>query len=608
MILKILTRALFLLIAFGPALVSVIPQTVVAETTKVCLPCDGDCLNCGGNRTIWVDQVYGREGNSGFSITEAVPTISEGADLLQGGDVMIVRPGIYYETPVFSNLNSSKNDPVWILSEQPGAAVISGLWQAAAEGSVRWTEAGGNIYQARHDDAFMGEAEGKFLFRYKSLADLAAKSVLNIEKPPYGFAYENGDIYLHLPSGGDPNGVPIALTDKFEQAIVRIENSPYVILDGFTITGAGGTEAIVADRASHHVTLRNLIVTHSRIAAKLPDHSLFEWSEYSYPGFYQFVDDLIDLNLHRASDGTNYAIFELVKKYFAEKGNAWLEGGLAESFDVPSANAEFRYLFTHQIFDGQRLGAFNDSTSHHNVCNYAYDDCIEFEHWSPSHPSSNLHVHDSLLMNAMGSVLSHQDVTGNMEGPHYVYRNVIYNTDFKHAHPAFLVKNRSLTESDKIIYHHNLLQNWQGANSGWGETNWLFWDNQKGTPEHLTFRNNIILFDQLTDKNDQASPNMDFNILVNANDSPDVRGNGGQYLGRDTGALMFKNDATLDFGLKQGSPAIDAGTPLPEDWPDSRENTDKPDIGPFEFGDNPGPDWPRPRSTVFTAEKPDRWP
>ena len=348
-------------------------------------------------------------------------------------------------------------------------------------------------------------------------------------------------------------------------------------------------------------------MTHSRLAARLPDDSLFEWSEYSYPGFYNFVDDLIDLNEGRESEEGNYAIFDLVKTYFSENGNSWLEGGLAESFDVPSRHAEFRYVYTHQIFDGQRLGAFVDSSSHHNVCNYAYDDCIEFEHWRPTHPSSNLHVHDSLLMNAMGSALSHQDASGGMQGPHYVYRNVIYNTDRKHAHPAFLVKNRSLTASDKIIYHHNLMQNWRGDNRGWGSTNWLFWDNEKGTPEHLTFRNNIILFDQLTDKNNRESPDSDHNILINREDNRDVRGGDGQYLGHSLDVLKFRNEDDLDFGLERDSPAIDAGGSLPSDWPDSRRTDGRPDIGPFEYGDDPGPDWPRPRRTVFTSDMPDRW-
>ena len=602
---KLLMRATFLILAIG--LCFEMSFTGQAEANS-CLPCDGDCGSCGGKRMIWVDQVNGSDGNSGLDVNQAVQTIQRGADLVRGGDVMIVRPGTYYETPVFSDLGSSETEPVWILSEVPGAAVISGLWPEADQGLVEWTSVGADIYAAPHGDSFMGEAADHFLFRYKSLEDLDAASVLDIQKPPYGFTHVDGWIYLRLPNGADPNGVSIKLTDQFSQPVIRVANSPFLILDGFKVEGSGGTEAIVIDPASHHVTLRNLIVTHSRIAAKLPDHSLFEWSEYSYPGFYNFVDDLIDLNEGRTEDGShNYAIFDLVKKYFSERGNAWLEGGLAESFDVASKNAEFRYLYIYEVFDGQRFGAFVDSTSHHNICNYAYDDCIEFEHWSPTHPSRNLRVHDSLLMNAMGSALSHQDASGGMEGPHYVYRNVIYNTDYKHAHPAFLVKNRSLTASDEIIYHHNLMQNWRGKNKGWGNTNWLFWDNQKGTPQHLTFRNNIILFDQLTDKNERARPNSDYNILVNAKDSPDVRGRGGQYLGEDQTALLFNNETALDFGLQRGSPAIDAGEPLPEGWPDSRPATDKPDIGPFEFGERPGPDWPRPRRTVFTTEKPDRW-
>ena len=566
-------------------------------------PRSGDaCPSCGDRRTIWVDQANGDDRNTGLSIDDALKTIGQGALLLRGGDIMMVRPGVYYETPVFSDLGSSEGSPVWIRSEKPGEAVISGLWPAADQGRVAWTPLGDGLYAAAHGDSFMGEAAGRFLFRYKSLADLEAGAVIGISKPPYGFAHQDGQIYLRLPDGVDPNGLSVKLTDRFSQPIVTIKTSPYVILDGFRIAGAGGTDAIETDQASHHLTLRNLVVTHSRRAARLPDDSLFEWSEYTYPGFYRFVDDLIDLN-----DGDNQAIFELVKTYFSEDGNAWLEGGIAESFATPSRNVEFRYLYTHQIFDGQRLGAFVDSSSHHNVCEYAYDDCIEFEHWRPNHPGSNLRVHDSLLLNAMGSALSHQDSSGTMRGPQFVYRNVIYNTDFKHAHPTYLVKNKNLRASTKIVYHHNLLQNWKGANDGWGQTNWLYWDNKAGDPQYLTFRNNIILFDDLSDDGYPDHPDSDSNILVNARDNPQLRGAAGRYLGVDAAALRFRNPDDLDFTLEEGSPAIDAGVALPSDWPDSRTVSGQPDIGPFEFGDTIGPDWPRPRRTVFTKAEPDRW-
>lgn len=580
-----------------------VPATTSSAASQSCLSCGGDCGLCNGDgRTIWVDQAKGDDRRSGLSKEDALQTISEGATRLRGGDVMIVRPGHYDETPIFSDLGSARDAPVWILSEQPGAAVISGLWRDAAEGKADWRLVGDDIYEARHGDAFMGEAEGRFLFRYKSLADLVNESVVGVTKPRYGFAHQGGRLYLRLPSGGDPNQVPVRLTDQFRQTIVTIEKSPYVILDGFAIEGAGETAAVYVDPASHHVTLRNLVITHSRLAAKLPDDSLVEWSEYTYPGFHNFVDDLIDLN-----DGDNTTIFRLVKKYFSEDGNSYLEGGFAESHETPSERAEFRYLYIHQIFDGQRLGAFVDSSSHHNVCVYAYDDCIEFEHWRrSSHPGTNLHVHDSLFLNAMGSALSHQSM-GGMRGPQFVYRNVIYNNDRKHAHPAFLIKNKNLSGENQIFYHHNLLQNVKGTNKGWGKINWLYWDNDDGDPSHITFRNNIFLFDDLSDKGYAEDPNSDGNLLINREDNPQIRGRSGRYLGADAELLRFRNEAGLDFGLAVDSPAIDAGMPLPETLPDSREKSAKPDIGPFEYGEVPGPEWPRPRRTVFTTSPPDRW-
>ena len=465
-----------------------------------CAPC-GHCSTCGGDRTIWVDQATGDDLNSGLAKDDAVKTIGRGAELVRGGDVMIVRPGTYYEQPVFKNLDSSASDPIWILSEKPGEAIISSLWPEAELGLTRWSPIGDGIYAAKHGDAAMGEAMGHFLFRYKSLADLRAPSVIDINKPRYGFAHEDGWLYLRLPGDANPNGKAVRLTDRFKRTIISLKNAPYVIFDGFAISGSGDAPAIVGDKKSHHLTLRNLIVTHSRRAARLPDHSLFEWSEYSYPGFYRFVDDLIDLNPDKTTP-----IYDLVKRYFSHKGNAYLEGAIADSARKPSEHVEFRYLYIHQVFDGQQLGAFNNSTSHHNVCAYVYDDCIEFEHWRPTFPAINLHVHDSLFLNSTASALSHQDATGGMRGPHFVYRNVIYNTDYKHARPPYLVKNKNLRSNHRIIYHHNLFQNWKGATHGWGPTNWIFWDNQDGKPEHLTFRNNIFILDELTDRRHPPHP------------------------------------------------------------------------------------------------------
>jgi hypothetical protein len=56
------------------------------------------------------------------------------------------------------------------------------------------------------DEAVGGEAMDHFLLRYKAVADLGAPSVVDINKPRYGFAHEDGWLYRRLPADADPNG------------------------------------------------------------------------------------------------------------------------------------------------------------------------------------------------------------------------------------------------------------------------------------------------------------------------------------------------------------------------------------------------------------------
>ncbi|MGI9331625.1 MAG: hypothetical protein ACR2RL_00535, partial [Gammaproteobacteria bacterium] len=572
------------------------------QPPRACAVCGGDCSRCGGNRTVWVDQRNGKDTNNGLSRGQAVKTIARGARIVRGGDVMVVRPGTYYEKPALRNLGSSAIAPVWIISEFPGEAVISGLWKAAAEGTQSWQSRGNGVYSARHGDAYVGSYNGAFLFHYNSLSDLTRPTVNGVRKPPYGFASDGSTFYLRLPGNANPNGRSVELTDSFRQTLVTIENSPYVILDGFHLSGAGNEEAINIDARSHHVTLRNLLITHSRHAAVLPNDSVVEWSEYSYPHFREFVDDLIELN-----GESSQSVFDLVKRYYSNAGNAYLEGGIATSPATESLNAEFRYNYIHDVFDGERLGNFSNSVTHHNVYNYNYDDHIELESWRSTHNSRNLRVHDNLFLNGAGAPLSHQDTSSQMRGPHYVYRNVVYQTDRRHAHPAYLIKNRNLARTrPSIYYYHNVLHNVKGT-TGWGNINWLYWDNKDGDPQFLTLRNNIVLFDSLTDNGHNEDPDSSHNLLVNDRDNAVVRGRGGKFLGRDAAAVRFNDLQNLDFGLQAASPAVNAGTPLPNAWPDSRRGVGVPDEGAFELGETPGPDWPRPRRTTFTASKPDRW-
>ena len=346
-------------------------------------------------RTVYVDGQRGSNRNHGLSPDQPVATIQRGAKIVRGGDLMIVRAGTYYENIELNALGSSADQPVWILAQPRGSVTISGMWKAAATGRVRWKPEGAGIYSARHGPVLFGAYNDTFLFRFRSLKKdlmIGWADQVQMRMPLHGFAVQKRRLYVRLPGGVDPNGQSLRFSpptwgESGRTSVIKIHQSPHVILDGFRIEGSG-TYCVRIGRESHHATIRNTVFAYCRYGAQLPDHSVIEWSEYTYPGFRDFSEQVRQLNGH------TLRTFDLVKNYQP----AWLEGGIATSYgkDHASKHCEFRYNFLHETFDGERLGDFEASASHHNVYLYNYDNHIELETWA-GHGSRNLRVHHSLF-------------------------------------------------------------------------------------------------------------------------------------------------------------------------------------------------------------------
>ena len=425
-------------------------------------------------------------------VTCSPENIQAAINKLRDGDCLVVKPGAFY-----GPLKVESVPNAIIMAENPGETRISGLWKEADQGKVTWTQKWG-AWAAKHGDSFMGSVGDEFLFRYKLVDDLKADKIDHVKKPRFGYAYRGGEIFVILPGDEDPNGKQIKLADKPKQTLIKVSNSPGLKIDGFVIEGSGNTDAIVYDEASGKPVLRNCVFTHCRRAARLPHNSLVEWCEYTYPGFRNFFDHLFDLN---GKDGEG--IFHLVKDYWASKGNAAIEGGFAESiYEGGSGNCEFRYNLYHGLFDGERLGAFYNSSSHHNVYQYSYDNHWEAENWSADRPTSNLEIHHSLMLDCIAGPCSHQDSTGRgMKGPHYVRYNIIRSTDPERYHPPFLIKLLNLDSlKEPILYEYNYLEQAPGYNEGFGNTNAICYalKKQKVDPSKIILKNNVIYSKGLT--------------------------------------------------------------------------------------------------------------
>ncbi|HJN76178.1 MAG TPA: hypothetical protein QGF58_19775, partial [Myxococcota bacterium] len=257
------------------------------------------------------------------------------------------------------------------------------------------------------------------------------------------------------------------------------------------------------------------------------------------------------------------------------------EGGLALShtwMGEPTRDCEFRYNYLHETFDGEKLGYFSSSQSHHNVYAYNYDNHVELE--GDGMGSTDLRLHHNLMLACPLGPISHQ--SEYIVGPQWVYRNVVLEYDEDHGHTWTQLKTYAPNATEGLHFFHNTFQA--------GHTTMFYLDADK-----LILRNNILIFsDEYSDATELDS---DYNLLVNLDDEPWLRGEHGSWLGDDPAALK------LDEFYAPGadSPAIDAGVLI------DGFNKGEPDVGAFELGEIVDADWPRPRETVFVCDLPERW-
>ena len=559
-------------------------------------------------KTVHVDVENGAEGNSGLAPDEAVPSLVEGIALLVPGDEMIVAPGVYYERPEFYVPGTTAETPVWIRAHPLGSATLSGMWEEAAEGLVSWqpTEWEG-IYAAEHGRSLFGAHDGIFLFRYNDVdhlragqvtfaADIHDDEIITLDLPDHGFATDGTTVYLKLPGGADPNGESVLLSspgqeESEESTLSWVSSTPYLILDGLRIQGSG-THGLRFNRNSHTPTIRNTVFEYVVVGVRLPDDALVEWSEYTYPGLRAFAEEVVASNPGHFRD----AVYHLVKEYqsYEGEGPALLEGGIADAHwqEQPSTGGEFHHNWLHEAFDGEWLGHFDSSSSHHNVYAHNYDNHMELESYAPGFGSRDLEVHHNLMLACPLGAMSHQGE--GIVGPQYVYRNVILGHDVAGQAAWTQIKSLAPGAVEGIHYLNNVI---------WGGDGNLFWTSR----EHLSFRNNIFVFSAMEDQEDLQVPlDSDYNLLVNLVDEPWIRGvDHGIYLGADPSTVAFLDPAAFDLGLAPGSPAIDAGLLIPGFTDDVTDGL--PDLGAFELGSPPGPDWPRPMATTFTCDPPARW-
>lgn len=596
-----------------------------------------DAVAHGAVRYVHPD--LGDDANDGATPGKALRSLDKAIRGLQAGDMVVLGPGVFY-TPgvVLKGAAGTEERPIHLRAEPRGAATISSAWPDAAEGLVPWKSEGEGLWSAPYPSRAGGTSQDRramggfrsasgsayFLFGMRSLEDLLSPAVpltwdaytpaTPMPWPGYGFALEGGRCWLRTPGAEDPNGRPVIIGGytNFENCLLSLDGSTHIVLDGIRFEGAGD-KALRAYRNSPYTRIRNCIVEWCRIGFAPDDDALVEWCEYTYPGYKRFADDLKRLQVANGLHVLN-PMFGFVKKYHGAgteghlTARAWTEP--KEDRGVGSLRCEARFNYIHETFDGQSLGGWSDSRSHHNVFVYQYDNAVEFEAGAPSQSRNNRFDHN-LVIAAQYGAISHQDATEQPMGPQWVERNVILGNfpsgytgpgrekhgDCDSADDAWrpwVVSKFLAPNANAISYDHNLI---------WMQSGGLLWLKPETAESRskMNWRNNVLIFEQGLSQSLQHPGTRNLaNVWVGPRPEPEIQGVDGQHLAA-IGDLHLAGIADLDFRPQAGSPLLDRGLPLEcyAPVPDGR-----PDLGPFEAGEDPdrvGGVWPRPLERVFNT-------
>ena len=539
--------------------------------------------------------------------------VQKALDAAAPGDTIVLKDGVYYQSLLITR-GGTPGKPVMLRAANGGAATLSGA-VPPGQAKLDFQRVDGDLYKAAVVNRVWWAMAGvKNLVNYGNLEHLKQFKFPNLYDPKHalkpcaleGFAWQDGTLYVRLEGGADPNAAAIEIHRPGGHSTAEPEFAKEFYCNpdtGFWVPGTGHlfskTIANIIVKADH-VVIEGLRL-HLGVGAAVVVHG----NEVTIRDCYMsgthmgvFQPDSVEVpkrgsppigGANRTARGltVEYCEFSCYPAYEWVRRGKWdglYHSNLAAVFmNFGGPRSSVRHNWAHDSGNDLLEPRGNGTTSPADASEIAYnliqnsgDDSIEFD----STTLMNLRVHHNVILDGLCLLALSPVMGGGLTIDHNILfvsreHGLLYCALLKFGSPW---GSGLPTRGVRII--HNTMVNTRDA---------LWWCGSDHRYEDMVFENNLFY---VAHPQDWKLPgfvpsrhNLYCGLLLEPSHMPQVIHFNG---------LPFASWNPIDFSIRPGGPAVDAGAPSTEYFHESRGKA--PDLGAIELGEawrfpRPGPRW-----------------
>ena len=333
-------------------------------------------------------------------------SLQEAADKLQPGDTLLLAEGTYYQGLVLTR-SGTADKPITIKAAAPGKVIITGAMKTTpefqkVEGDVYKTKPGAVKWKGSGTGKAWVIADDRNLFNCQSMEELKTFRSGRYWTPLEGFFCQDGDMYVRLLGGADPNKAKVAISRPDTTVLLDIQGQQHIVLHGLRFRAAPTVAVRLAGRNHPHAICKHIVIRdcsffgfHQGVAGVAirqeekefgPSDVTVEHCQFSnYPTY-----DWLHYSMHHEQPAWRAMYHSTLG------GNAILPGGNVTAWKI-------RHCYIHDTYDGIGVattgekGRDNPALEHeyaYNLLHRCADDNIEFD----SMQYAGVRVHHNVIL------------------------------------------------------------------------------------------------------------------------------------------------------------------------------------------------------------------